>query len=660
MRSSVVLYPNSGRRTTLVRGLLVALFALLTVAGAMPLEAQGRAVRPDGVTPIVRGRRAELRVASWIGRAQADLAGATLYYTTDAARTWVRSDSVLSRPRVEGDAPFFPFTATQDGDFGFRYVLRNEAAPRAGDMTHGRVHFDATPPTLSVSKPNAGDFYVRGEAIQVDYTASDTNLDEVTGFDVEYSYDGDRWERAIAASPVTGSASWVPPVTEPRNIAMRFTVRDKASNVGQVVVQNIGVGQPGRAFEATSELELMITAPEVIYFENTDFFYTATNPTGAAIAYVAIWYTMDGGATWKTGGANYSGDAEGTVTVHFPPGFRRGAAYGNFEQIGFHYQLVLDNNRRTADDAIPGTQAMASIPVDTDAPSLHVTMPSLGDKLYRGAIPNNWESGKYFIGWGGADMNPIPYIDMPGYERGPVTIEYTANPHAPEADKKWVVLADRQPIRVGRFIKTNDLPLGEVQIRIRAEDQMGNTTQRTTGVITVVDGSGYVAPERGRGDVEVDRLWGEGTLAYRNGDYAAAIKKFDSALEIAPDDRAASVRHDRAVALNADGRTNDAILELRKCIESAPGNLTFRYTLATIYFRNDRKGEARDQLEEVVKRDAREPHIRARSMLSTIEYQAGNGDRAITLWKYIMEHGSKDSEEYKAAEANLKRENVIK
>jgi len=638
-------------------------FAIVCVLAAMApladLSAQGntRITRPNG-TDMVRGRRVMLETAAWhtAGYDKNQLEGANLYYSVDGTKTWTRSDVRLSEPRSVGRPPFFLFTAQSDGEYAFKFALKTESAPAANVTPSKLVYFDATPPVLTVTDPVSSSYYNRGDTIVFNYTATDENLNATDGFKVEWTTDGAVFNLVTEKQPITGVYQWVSPFSEAASIQIRVTVADKVGNLTQQLIQDVNVGQTPRALTG-GNLSLTITAPEVIYFENTDFFYEINNPNGNPIAYVAIWYTMDGGMTWKTGGANYTGDRTGTVVCHFPPGVRRGTKhFGNYEQIGFYYQLATSDGLRTAADPIPGADSMATIPVDTESPLLHITMPSLGDKLYRGEIPNNPASGKYFINWGGADRNPIPYVDTPGQERGPVSIWYTTNPDAPENDKKWVLLTDRQPISRGKFIKTNDLPLGRIQVKIVAEDQMGNTSERMTGVVEVIDGSGWEAPVRGRGEMEIDRIWSEATQLYHSGEFAAAVKKFDSALEIAPSDRLDSVRHDRAVALNADGRVNDAITDLNRCVMNSPKNLTFRYTLAAILFRNDRKVEAREQLEKIVELDGKEPHIKARSMLATIEHQAGNGDRANALWTYIVKHGSASSEEVKNAQAQLKRE----
>lgn len=636
---------------------LVILMLLAAAFPAADLHAQ-TSTRPNGV-PMVRGRRVQLDTNAWheARYTKQELEGARLYFSTDMGKTWALSDSKLSEPRVAGGRPFFLFTAAADGEYAFKFLLKTEAAPVAGDRPSRSVYFDATPPALAVQAPTASSYYNRGDSINIAYTATDENLDGATGFKLEYTLDGNAFIVITEKAQVTGNYVWSGAnFTEPMSIQIRVAVTDKVGNVSQQLIQDVNVGQRPTELRGGG-LSLTMSAPEVIYFENTDFFFEVNNPGNNPIAFVAVWYTMDGGATWKTGGANYSGDLTGTVVCHFPPGVRRGTKrFGNYEQIGFIYQLATTDGLRTAGDPLPGAEPMANIPVDLEAPLLHITMPSVGDKLYRGEIPNNPESGKYFINWGGADRNPLPYVETPGQERGPVSIWYTTNPDAPEADKKWVLLTDRQPISRGKFIKTNDLPIGRVQIKIVAEDQMGNTSERVTGVVEVIDGSGWEAPVRGRGAMEIDRIWSEATQLYHSGEFAAAVKKFDSALEIAPSDRLDSVRHDRAVALNADGRVNDAIADLTRCVMNSPKNLTFRYSLAAILYRNDRRLEAREQLDKIVELDGKEPHIKARSMLASIEHQAGNGDRAIALWTYIVKHGSASSEEVKNAQAQLKRE----
>jgi hypothetical protein len=652
----------------------IALFTVLMLALVAGTEllaqtpAASPAVRADG-TPIWKGRTIPVRDKNWKANGVTfdAVKGATLWYSNDGGASWKPSNAAVQAGPARDPAPRFIFSAPQDGDTDFIVVNAGTPTPKPGEapVAGQRIHFDSDPPKLGIVKPVGNEMVFRGSSIDIAYTASDMNLDLAHGFSLEYSSDSKVWVSVTSGEAVVNSYPWRPTVEEQLSVNLRVTVRDLAGNIAQSLVQNISIGVAPKAVEE-GKLSVKVMAPKKIYFENTEFTYDVANPyaatnPGSATAYVAIWYTMDNGKTWKAGGATYSADHSGSCICYFPEGLRRNAGRtgytfnGNYEDIGFLYQVVTRDGMCNVPDPVNGTTTPTEmIPVDQDGPRLHVTMPSLGDKLFRGAIPNNNDSGKYWLTWGGADMNPIPLVTTPGRERGSVSIWYTTTPDDPMP--AWTMVADRLPLDKGTFVKTNDLPLGWIRMKVRAVDQMGNFSERETGRIEVIDGSGYQAPQRGAANMEVDRIWAGATQLYRDGKYADAVKMYDSALDIAPSDRADAVRHDRALAMDKDGRQTEAIAELVKLVDRNAENLRFRYSLGCMYYRTDKRADAMAQLNKITELDAKEPHIEARSMLATLEHQGGNTKRAMTLWKFIVEHGSATSEAYKNAKAQIERQ----
>ncbi len=641
---------------------ILFVFALCVLAHGS-LFAQGETFTPiptraDG-TGIYNSRKIILRPVSWTEELFTwdQLEDSELFYTLDQGASWRRSVIALNKWPEAGESPYFVFNAPSDGLYGFYYRRPDVAKPQDAGSIQSKAFIDTTSPWVQVQSPQEGNSYQKGEVVEIRYQSDDDNPDLAYGFSLDYSEDdGETWVPITTDQPVTGSYDWFPPQDKAAAIKLRIRIRDLVGEVGQVMVHNIVVARSEKIL-LSDKPAIKIVGPKLgkIYFENTDFYYEVANHTSSPTALVRIWFSMDNGQTWQFGGNNTSGQNNGKVQVYFPPGFRRHGAFGNYKKISFYYQVITADGLSNLPDPVAGISSPTDIYyVDTDSPKFALHQPAFGDSLYRGMIPNNQESGKYHISWDGADRNAIPFIEKPGYERGPVALYYSSNPEA--AEPTWIMLSDRLPLN-GSFIKFNDLPLGKCQIKAVATDEMGNQAIRFTGIFKVVDGTAYGeeyrSPDYGKNPKEVKRIWAEAQEHYQAGDYQSALRAYNNALELAAYEDRNAIEHDMALAFYKDGQTQKALQTLEDLIQAEDDNLTFRYSLASLYFQEGLRGDAKEQLEAILERDDNQPHMAARSLLAGIYWQEGLTKKAETLWRFILENASVRSSEYKDAQLQL-------
>lgn len=578
-----------------------------------------------------------------------------LYYSVDGGRSWTMWPGELQESKQGADDHYIKFDAESDGLYLFKYVFPGDPIPVPYDDFHNRFHIDTTAPSVNVISPAEGQVYPAKVAVPIRFDVVESYPKVSTGLTLLYRIDEGEWIKIAENQPTNEPYDWKHPFENATQVDLRFEVRDRVGNYAPVDVMGLSLGGTGERRLADKPV-IHVEGPKpsnIIYFENTDFYYNIINDTGSPTSYVCIWYTMDGGKTWKAGGADYSGEASGKVTVNFPDGFKRGpVGFGYYEQIGFMYQVVCESGASNKEDPQPGTSIDETFAVDMVGPKLHITAPSLGDKVYRGQVPGNTESGKLKVEWGGADYNLIPFVTKQGHERGPVSIYYTTTPY--DQVPTWTAISTHLPIRYS-FTKWNDLPPGDCMLKVVARDQMGNQTVRMTGVFTVLDGTGHTDPDMGLANPEVDRLWGKATQYYDAKDYKRALEYFDKALKVAPGDRMNAIKHDKSLALYRDGQPAKAIELLDAVVKNEATNHTYRYALASLLYSTAKSEMAREHLQTIAENDASEPHVKARHLLATIEFDAGNNARAIELWKHIVQHASPASAEYTDAQANLTR-----
>ncbi|MCA8939747.1 MAG: tetratricopeptide repeat protein, partial [Planctomycetes bacterium] len=581
-------------------------------------------------------------------------------YTRDGGTTWVEANVGLTRDANNPDAtPEFPFYASDDGEYGFLYRLKGQTAPDIDTKPILSAWVDTTAPSVQVIAPVDGQYLKAGDPVVITYRVDDPNIDSDKGLTIKYSTDGGRnYTEVVTGAAVTGSYTWNHALKSETDLWLYVEVFDRVGNSMPIQRQRLKVGQ-AEAVRKADRPYITFSGPLYgkeksdfgkIYFEETDFYFTVDNRTGSPTEMVMLWYTIDG-KNWVTGGIDTSGEDSGKITVKFPDQMRRNQLYGNFQQIGFYYQVISKDGTANKPAPTPTSPKDATFMVDTDGPHLGLLAPLPGSKLYKRKIPNNEDSGKLTITWAGVDRNPVPFVTDSGHERGPVRIQWRVFGSAETKD--WQTLAHSLPLK-GSFVVENDLPAGKVEFMVTATDQMGNETMRLSRPVEIIDATGYSVPVKGLAHLDSDRIWGKGVSLYRAGKYEDAIAEFDKALKIVPADKKNALLHDRALAVYRTGKINDAVRQLTKIIGLEEDNLTYRFSLASIHYKSGQRDQARAHLLKIVPTDSEEPHVKARSMLASIENDRGNVADAKKQWEFVEKHASKSSDEYRDAQAQLK------
>lgn len=644
--------------------LLCAMLALSAPLAAQEIARDGdqvfRKVGPDAV-PVVSRLSVTHAVNDWNSDIYDwdEVKDSTLYYMRDGSGHWELALDENGAPlrlrpwTLERKWPYFAFNAPSDGLYGF-YFVRNDKRSLPIDnqtMPDKTIYVDSSAPTISDTEPREGSIYTLGEQVPIRYVSYDDTPLVEGGLSIEYRLAGsEEWKVAVESAPNTGEYMWTPdPEVFPEKTAIdvRLNVRDAlafgraeriAQHTGSVVINNLIVGN--YVYQApqdvrTDKPSISVAGPDYgrVLNEYTDFFYEVTNNTGSPLDAVVLYYSMDNGATWQVGGVNDSGTPKGRVTVHFAQGFRRHGVFGNYSRIDFYYQAITEDSRTNAMDPVSGTSPMAAYPVDTRSPLLHLVTPALGDVLYRSPIPGNTESGKYSITWNSFDNNHVEYNDQPGYESGPVKLWYTTTPNDPAA--KWTLLADRLPAR-GTFTRKNDLPVGMLQVKVEALDQMGNHSERVSGIFEVKDGSGWEPAKPLGTGVDYTTLWREANELSAAEDYEGARAKYDSAEALAPTEQRDAIIRDRAASEYQAGNTAKAMQLFRAIVDRNADNLRFRYDLAVLHYQLGQRAEATMHLEEIRRLDDAQPMLDARLLLAKLYSQDGRYKESANEYQFVI------------------------
>jgi|GEM_PF-5577765 len=658
-------------------------FAALTAALAAPASAQediqreGDAVYKKGVR-VAGASTIYHDMKNWNSDTYDwdEVSGSEMWYTRDGGRSWQLAMGIddraarLTRWTADRKSSHFTFHAPMDGLYGFYFVrgsggerpLENQTTPNKF------VYIDTVGPAITQTEPKEGSVFTLGEEIVFRYEASDDTPLVDGALSLAYRRQGnEEWTTVIENAVNDGEVSWLPDTKtfpEPTTIDVRISITDALAfgsekrieeHTGTATIHSLIVGN--YVYKAPQDVRtdkptISVAGPDYgkILYEKTDFFYEVQNNTGSPLKAVVLHYSMDGGATWQVGGLNDTGEREGHVTVHFAEGFRRHGIFGNYSRIDFYYQAITEDARTNAPDPMPGTGAMAAFPVDIGSPLLHLVTPARGDILYRDPIPHNEDSGKYTITWNSFDNNLVEFSDERGHESGPVKLWYTQNPGMPDA--VWTLLADRLPAR-GSFTRKNDLPLGALQVKVTSLDQMGNISERLSGVFEVKRGSGWEPARPMTPGSDYRSLWREANAASASEQYDVAREKYESAIELAPAAEKDSIRRDSGASEYLAGNTSSAMEILTAIVDRNPANLNFRYDLAVLHYRLGQSPEAKMHLREITRLDDANPHFKARALLANILLGEGKATESYEEWKYIHDKSSPTSDEHAEARGQM-------
>lgn len=137
-----------------------------------------------------------------------------------------------------------------------------------------------------------------------------------------------------------------------------------------------------------------------------------------------------------------------------------------------------------------------------------------------------------------------------------------------------------------------------------------------------------------------------------------AVETFRGYLERPDTEKPDAVRYGLAVAFLSSGNYNDAVTELERLLESAPGRITYQVTLAETMIELGRLEQARNLLAEALDRNPGNYPIT--DMLARVEIEDGNGKRAADyLHQLTRELPQKEYLWLRLAEAEGMARNIV-
>ncbi|SHK53423.1 PGF-pre-PGF domain-containing protein [Haladaptatus paucihalophilus DX253] len=179
------------------------------------------------------------------------------------------------------------YTGRTDGNYTFELVTADDGRTDGATGQTETVLVDDTAPAVTLSAPDGGATVRGGEAIPIEWTATDSvSVDTVS---IAYSTDGGgNWTTVRSDTANDGTEDWTIPAVDSGSVSVRVSATDTSGNVGS------------DASDATFAIDS--TAPTVGN-------YTVTNPGGQDVT-----VTFDADERLATISAAVSGSESGTLT----------------------------------------------------------------------------------------------------------------------------------------------------------------------------------------------------------------------------------------------------------------------------------------------------------------------------------------------------------
>lgn len=459
-----------------------------------------------------------------------DVTEVELWITRDQGRSWSLFEGVRMDVTPEGEG-LLTIDLPGDGEYGLKIVAVEsdgmaEGRPASGEAPGLVAVIDTAPPEIHIEAPTPGSWAKAGARLAVKWSCSDAQL-ALDPVEIDSSSDGGAtWTRVVSGLPASGECFIDLPSVETPDFRIRLRARDRAGNVGTrslargvVVRAQRPAGEPERF---TSET-LPPTRSNSLEF---DIEYAVDDVGTAGLQSVVLWWTEDGGATWRSGGRD-----EDLVS---PFRFRapRDGTYG------FVLQAIDNAHRASVPDPAPGSAPHRVTIVDTEPPEVKLLKPLEGP-LAGGA--------RCDIEWTASDANLGPT---------PVTVLWSV-----DGGISWSPLCSTPLPNSGAF--TWDVPAivsSRVRLKVSVVDIAGNVSESKSGNIVLTNPSS--APPR----VQILGVTSATSL----------VPIGDVRIEKAPDPPPAAPKgaaYERGKILRAQGKTIEALDAFREELAAHPDHL---------------------------------------------------------------------------------------
>lgn len=382
-----------------------------------------------------------------------------LWATRDSGRSWSALEGVQMEITADGQG-CLTFDLPEDGEYGLKIVAVDEDGTAEGRPTYGEAPrliavLDSTSPEVRIDAPEPGSWAQAGGRLSVKWSCSDAQL-SLDPVEIESSADGGAtWVRVAIGLPCDGERFIDLPTAETPDFRVRIRAKDRAGNAGVstlsrgvVVRSQRPAGEPERFTSAT----LPPTRSSTLQF---DIEYAVDDVGSAGLQSVVLWWTSDGGATWRSGGK----DDDRVSPVRF-----RAPQDGTY---GFVLQAIDNAHRASVPDPAAGAAPQRVTIVDTAAPVVALVAPVEG--VLAGGAPCT-------VLWTASDANLGP---------APVTLFWSL-----DGGVSWAPMCASALPNSGEF--GWDVPQvvsSRVRIKVAVADLAGNVSQSASGTITLMNPS---------------------------------------------------------------------------------------------------------------------------------------------------------------------------
>jgi len=627
----------------------------------------------------------------------AGIVRAKLFVTADQGRTWKevgetgRLKSAADGKTVSGR---FTWHAPGDGRYGFDVVAvdaagNQESGPKAVGLF---VVVDSKPPNLKIVTPMRYTRIAAGDKVPIAWNYQDMSppLDFMV-----YSRRGEKgeWKEIGRTGADERRFTWYPMVEEPGIYELKVAGRDAAGNSSETTVfvrllaagarvksaeppgvvantpavldrrlvpsptEVVPVTPPAASLPASApmqrrvasrprsvaaraesaEYHIRLAGPPLSTRRVFDIEYEVASQGPSGISFVDLYYTTDGGATWKRYGRD--GDGKSPITFYSPGD----GVYG-------FYLRGVSGSGVAGPAPAPGTKPAATTRVDTRFPSLTLERPRGGERLASGQVlPIVWSSSDENFG-------PKPIFIDASFDGGK-SWQRIAGPLERSGRLNW-----KMPETAGSLLR----------LRLEATDQAGNRTIVETASDIVVDNvspvvrirslKGAVVPLKAvavtgsppAGSETAAPLDARSVLKAAESfmhqkRLVEAAKAFETALKVLDGELRGRIQY--SFVLMMLGRPEKAVEVLKQARKLAPDNAQVSFHLAAAYAeKEDWFGAQREALKAVHEAPKRGRYW---LLLAKVYHMRANDDKAAKCCERVLQLSSVEKER-KLAEKFLK------
>lgn len=336
---------------------------------------------------------------------------AELWFTDDNGKTWqLFQDTDRNKTGFDqNNVPYFEFTASKDGAYGFKVVLidethENDMRPVSGESPQRAAIVDTIQPAVKIISPRPGQEFPGKADVTLNWECSDENLPKNNTL-IEVSFDnGKNWAVIFQNQPAVGAALYTLPDTKNVNVLFRVSTKDLAENESSCTMPK-GIFILGADITPVQppppSANVTLVKPENSNILNTRSlaieFAFSSDPSD--IDKIRLFFTKNDGKTWESYG--YDTDKQSPFAFDAPHDGVFGFYICSYNKTGYPNEP----------EPKPGIQPKLTITVDTVPPAVCILSPQGGEFLQANILQR--------ITWVAADKI--------GLAENPISLYYTTD-----------------------------------------------------------------------------------------------------------------------------------------------------------------------------------------------------------------------------------------